>query len=254
LRADAARFGGDPNRIVRIGHSAGATIYMLCSAIIWPWKEDAMASERKTSGWVVSIGVLAVALMGAFYISVGSEWYTEGHLRLCLPSDINGDGWCKQVIDRGIKEEEEAKQAAEAELARRCIPNQVTDTQDHHPSASDDEETQIKVATDKLLRGTVDNTCSIRGWNGFFGNTPIDHAFRHLFEVLYRSVSEALNPWFSDVVVPNWNAYFASDEPSAAFRRTALAFLAAAVFAAVLGLAVKNAFDWLHEIFLAGGR
>jgi hypothetical protein len=213
-----------------------------------------MASERKTSGWVVSIGIIVVVLMGAFYVSTGSEWYADGHLRLCIPSDIGQPGWCKQVIDRLTREKEEAEKAQAASLAQQCVPNPVKDAGAQQPTASDDTETQRKLATQILLRGTVDNTCSIRGWNWFFGNTPIDHAFQHLFVFLYQFVSEALNPWFSDSLAPSWNAYFASDEPGAVTRRTALAYLAAAVFAAVLALVVKNTFDWLHEIFLARGK
>jgi hypothetical protein len=117
--------------------------------------------------------------------------------------------------------------------------------------AEGDIKASIEEANKVLLNSTVNNTCSIRGWNRFFGNTPIDYASRYMFESLYSWVSGALSPWFTDTLAPAWNGYFAADDRSAMDRRTALGYLATAFFATVLGLAVKSAFDWLHDIFLA---
>ena len=43
--------------------------------------------ERKTSGWVAAIGVGISLIMITFFVDVGEDWYDNGHLRLCLPSD-----------------------------------------------------------------------------------------------------------------------------------------------------------------------
>ncbi len=46
-----------------------------------------MVRERKTSGTVVLIGWAIVAVMALFFVDFGENWYSHGHLRLCVPED-----------------------------------------------------------------------------------------------------------------------------------------------------------------------
>jgi hypothetical protein len=87
------------------------------------------SQSRKTSGWAVLIGAIIVTFLAVFYVSVGSEWFVDGQLRLCVPGDAQRDGWCKRELDRRRTAEEEAKRAEEADIAQQCIPNPPTESE-----------------------------------------------------------------------------------------------------------------------------
>jgi hypothetical protein len=191
-----------------------------------------MASGRRTHGIVVLFGWCIVALMAIFYVVVGQEWYKNGYLRLCLPEDTlefpyghyrppaNPDDikkpayWCKLAEMRAEQSTNSNSNASKCET---------------------------------LLQGTefCKDSLTPAGMDQFWGDDVISNFFRNGFLLIYRWSSEILSPWFELDVVPAWNGFFAADDSTAEAHRTALAYVAAAVFVAFLGAVAIKTFDWL---------
>ena len=243
-----------------------------------------MASERKTSGWLVFGGWAIVAVVFALTVEVGADWYFNGHLRLCVPEDsieppkgfyeppLNASDlltppyWCALRVIRACKPEDWSMPPAGRYLPPAKLQDLLRPTywcclrevlfQGKAIAAcvkSQDAMSNGIAAPNPLSRidgdafDTEFDTKTYAGMNRFWSDDFISNFFANAMALIYRWLSETFNPWFKESFVPGWNEFFATDDPAVQSRRIIIPTLAGFLFAAFIGVLVKATWDWGHD-------
>ena len=218
-----------------------------------------MSKDSKKLFVFVVLVWIAALLASSFAILFGYDWFTNGNLRICLPSDAlaypdgnlnspshadsqKGILWCHEAYGRA-----EQRRATALETERRRIETIENKCKSRGVGVCAQGDVECTLMSAVNLAACV-KANDFDGMRNGSGDDIFSGFSESLFQLIGRYLDETAVQYFFNRIAPVWNDFFSGDDPLGSTPRFAIASIITVIFSAIWVNTVRITYDWLKQL------